>query len=117
RPGRGVAERDVVEVVEAAEAAAGRGVEGASRRRAGPLSERRASRELSGGTPAGFRPRTPQHLSQLQHPKSYETAQLNVVYEDEWLAVVDKPAGMVVHPAPGHPSAAMADALTARGRA
>ena len=25
-----------------------------------------------------------------------------VVHQDEWLAVVDKPAGLVVHPAPGH---------------
>src|SRR5207302_10829484 len=100
RPGQRVHQRDAVEVVDVPEAAAGTGVEGASRRRAGPLLERRASPELSGGTPAGFRPRTPQHLSQLQHPKSYETAQLNIVYEDDWLAVVDKPAGMVVHPAP-----------------
>src|SRR5258708_36241436 len=27
---------------------------------------------------------------------------LDIVYEDEELAVVDKPAGLVVHPAPGH---------------
>ena len=117
RPGQRVHQRDAVEVVDVPEAAAGTGVEGASRRRAGPLLERRASPELSGGTPAGFRPRTPQHLSQLQHPKSYETAQLNIVYEDDWLAVVDKPAGMVVHPAPGHPSGTLADALKARGTA
>ena len=25
-----------------------------------------------------------------------------VVFEDEWLAIVDKPAGLVTHPAPGH---------------
>src|SRR3954467_36900 len=28
---------------------------------------------------------------------------LNVVYEDDDLIVIDKPAGMVVHPAPGNP--------------
>ena len=39
------------------------------------------------------------------------------MYEDDWLAVVDKPAGMVVHPAPGHPSGTLADALKARGSA
>jgi len=27
---------------------------------------------------------------------------LTVAYEDDDLAVVDKPAGLVVHPAPGH---------------
>lgn len=27
---------------------------------------------------------------------------LRVVHRDDWLAVVDKPAGLVVHPAPGH---------------
>ena len=40
---------------------------------------------------------------------------LNVVYEDEWLAVIDKPAGLVVHPAPGHPHGTVADALRQRG--
>jgi len=40
---------------------------------------------------------------------------LTVVYEDGWLAVVDKPAGLVVHPAPGHPSGTLADGLRQRG--
>lgn len=40
---------------------------------------------------------------------------LNVVYEDEWLAVIDKPAGLVVHPAPGHPNGTLADMLRDRG--
>lgn len=40
---------------------------------------------------------------------------LEVVYEDQVLAVIDKPAGMVVHPAPGHPSGTLADALRQRG--
>ena len=40
---------------------------------------------------------------------------LHVVYEDEWLAVIDKPAGLVVHPAPGHPDGTMADGLRQRG--
>ena len=44
-----------------------------------------------------------------------EAADLAVVYEDEWLAVVDKPAGLVVHPAPGHSSGTLVDALKARG--
>ena len=39
----------------------------------------------------------------------------DVVYEDGDLMVVDKPAGVVVHPAPGHRGPTLADAL--RGRA
>jgi 23S rRNA pseudouridine1911/1915/1917 synthase len=41
--------------------------------------------------------------------------ELRIVHEDEWLAVVDKPAGLVVHPAPGHPRGTLADALRRRG--
>jgi 23S rRNA pseudouridine1911/1915/1917 synthase len=41
--------------------------------------------------------------------------ELCIVDEDEWLAVVDKPSGMVVHPAPGHPTGTLADALKERG--
>ena len=40
---------------------------------------------------------------------------LSVVYEDEALAVIDKPSGMVVHPAPGHPTGTLADGLKQRG--
>jgi 23S rRNA pseudouridine1911/1915/1917 synthase len=40
---------------------------------------------------------------------------VRIVFEDEWLAVVDKPAGLVVHPAPGHASGTLVDALKARG--
>ncbi|MFV0410167.1 MAG: RluA family pseudouridine synthase [Paracoccus sp. (in: a-proteobacteria)] len=36
---------------------------------------------------------------------------LNVVYEDEDLIVIDKPAGMVVHPAPGSPDGTLVNAL------
>ena len=40
---------------------------------------------------------------------------LDVVYEDEELAVIDKPAGLVVHPAPGHWDDTLVNALAARG--
>ena len=42
---------------------------------------------------------------------------LRIVYEDDWLAVIDKPAGLVVHPAPGHPHGTVADGLKQRGDA
>ena len=38
-----------------------------------------------------------------------------VVYEDEWMMVIDKPAGVVVHPAPGHEHGTLAQGLVARG--
>jgi 23S rRNA pseudouridine1911/1915/1917 synthase len=38
----------------------------------------------------------------------------DVVYEDEHLMVVDKPAGVVVHPAPGHRGPTLAQALAGR---
>src|SRR5712692_3710982 len=38
---------------------------------------------------------------------------LDIRYEDEHLIVVDKPAGMVVHPAPGNPQGTLVNALLA----
>ena len=40
-----------------------------------------------------------------------EAIALDVLYEDEDLIVIDKPAGMVVHPAPGHSSGTLVHAL------
>lgn len=42
-----------------------------------------------------------------------EDVPLDVVYEDADLLVIDKPAGMVVHPAPGHRSGTLVNALVA----
>ncbi len=36
---------------------------------------------------------------------------IDIVYEDEWLLVVNKPKGMVVHPAPGNPDQTLVNAL------
>ena len=41
--------------------------------------------------------------------------ELDIVYEDDDLAVLDKPAGLVVHPAPGHWDDTLVNALVARG--
>src|SRR5438093_2516073 len=40
---------------------------------------------------------------------------LDIVYEDADLLIVDKPAGQVVHPAPGHGSGTLVNALLGRG--
>ncbi|HEU4569671.1 MAG TPA: RluA family pseudouridine synthase [Gemmatimonadales bacterium] len=50
----------------------------------------------------------PRHLVPADIP-------LQVVWEDEHLAVIDKPAGLVVHPAPGHWDDTLVNALMARG--
>ena len=39
------------------------------------------------------------------------SAKPRVVHEDEWLAVVDKPAGLIVHAAPGHRGPTLVGAL------
>jgi 23S rRNA pseudouridine1911/1915/1917 synthase len=44
-----------------------------------------------------------------------ESIPLQVVYEDQDLLVVNKPAGMVTHPAPGHPGGTLVNALLALG--
>jgi 23S rRNA pseudouridine1911/1915/1917 synthase len=42
-----------------------------------------------------------------------EAIPLRVVFEDAHLIAIDKPPGMVVHPAPGHPSGTLVNALLA----
>ncbi len=56
-------------------------------------------------------PPTPVAPAELAGP----VVTLSVVYEDSALAVIDKPAGMVVHPAPGHAAGTLADGLRQRG--
>ncbi len=43
-----------------------------------------------------------------------ESIPINVVFEDEHMLVVDKPAGMVVHPAPGNWTGTLVNALIGR---
>jgi 23S rRNA pseudouridine1911/1915/1917 synthase len=38
---------------------------------------------------------------------------VDIVYQDEHMLVVDKPAGLTVHPAPGHPDGTLVNALMA----
>ena len=52
-------------------------------------------------------------------PRSYAPAHrdLTFVYEDAHLAVLDKPAGLVVHPGPGHWDDTLVNVLVGRGTA
>ena len=42
-----------------------------------------------------------------------ESIPLSVLYEDEYLIIIDKPAGLVVHPSAGHESGTLVNALIA----
>ena len=43
-----------------------------------------------------------------------EAIPVSLIYEDADIIVIDKPAGLVVHPGPGHPSGTLVNALLAR---
>lgn len=46
---------------------------------------------------------------------AHDDLPLDVLYEDDAMIVLDKPPGLVVHPAPGHPRGTLVNALVARG--
>lgn len=50
-------------------------------------------------------------------PVAQSEIEVPVVYEDGDLLIVDKPAGLVVHPAPGHADGTLVNALLGRGGA
>jgi 23S rRNA pseudouridine1911/1915/1917 synthase len=60
---------------------------------------------LQGGEDVEFEP------PQERQPPQREELGLNVAYEDEHLLVIDKPAGLVVHPAPGHATGTLVHGL------
>lgn len=43
-----------------------------------------------------------------------EAIPLSIIYEDDDLLVIDKPAGLTVHPAPGHPAHTLVNAILSR---
>jgi 23S rRNA pseudouridine1911/1915/1917 synthase len=45
---------------------------------------------------------------------SPEAIPLNIIYEDNDILVIDKPFGLTIHPAPGHPSHTLVNALLSR---
>jgi 23S rRNA pseudouridine1911/1915/1917 synthase len=51
----------------------------------------------------------------VAHPVLGEDIPLSIVHEDDDLLVVDKPSGMVVHPAPGNWTGTLVNALKGRG--
>ncbi|MDR0458780.1 MAG: RluA family pseudouridine synthase, partial [Burkholderiaceae bacterium] len=70
----------------------------------------RAARRLRAGDQLAIELR-PTPMSQAFVPQAMALA---VVHEDEHILVIDKPAGLVVHPAPGHWSGTLLNGLLAR---
>ena len=66
----------------------------------------RPSRRLRGGEQV-FVPPPPNPTTKLEP----QDIPVPLLYIDEYLLVVDKPAGLVVHPAPGHPDGTLVNAV------
>jgi len=64
------------------------------------------SYKLAGGEEVSFEPPGP--VTSTVEPEQMD---LRIAYEDEYLLVVDKPAGVVVHPAPGHATGTLVHGL------
>jgi 23S rRNA pseudouridine1911/1915/1917 synthase len=69
------------------------------------------SRRLGGGEEVEYEP--PESAPAL----APEEVDLRVAYEDDELLVVDKPAGVVVHPSPGHATGTLVHGVLAHGAA
>jgi 23S rRNA pseudouridine1911/1915/1917 synthase len=70
------------------------------------------SRRLSGGEELAV-----ELPDRSEPPPAATPPALRITWEDEHMLVVDKPAGVVVHPAPGHLSGTLVEALRAAGAA
>ena len=66
----------------------------------------RASQRVREGDAIAATPPEP-----IVSPLAPEEIPLPILYEDGDLVVIDKPAGLVVHPAPGHPGGTLVNAL------
>jgi 23S rRNA pseudouridine1911/1915/1917 synthase len=70
------------------------------------------------GVRASYRVRVDDHIALRIPPPALLAAQpeaipLAIIYEDADVLVIDKPAGLVVHPAPGHASGTLVNAVLA----
>lgn len=92
-------------------------IEGMSRARIGALiGEGRVTRNGEECGKASAKTRCGDEFVVSPHPPAPaepepEDIPLDIVYEDADIIVIDKPAGLVVHPAPGHPGGTLVNAL------
>jgi 23S rRNA pseudouridine1911/1915/1917 synthase len=78
-------------------------------------ASRAKSHRLAGGEQLELEPSLAETWA--DEPLVAEDLPVRIAYEDEHILVVDKPAGMVVHPAPGHASGTLVHALLEHGLA
>jgi 23S rRNA pseudouridine1911/1915/1917 synthase len=101
-------------------------VTGLSRSRVqGLISEGRLTGEIGPGAPGTIKANTilaPGARLRLEVPPPVDATprpqpeiEVSVVYEDDDLLIVDKPAGLVVHPAAGHADGTLVNALLGHG--
>lgn len=74
-------------------------------------ARRRSSDRLAGGERVAVELSAPPDAT-----LAAESIPLSVAYEDETMLIVDKPAGLVVHPSAGHGSGTLVNALLGRAR-
>ena len=79
----------------------------------GLVSENGRLRRKAGDRLVGGETLVLRKLSPVAAEPQAEALPLSIVYEDAQLIVVDKPAGMAVHPGPGHASSTLVNALLA----
>lgn len=72
---------------------------------------RKPADKLRRGERVAVEPQAPATTSAAPDP----TVEFDILYMDDALIVVDKPAGLVVHPAKGHPTGTLVNGLLARG--
>ncbi|WP_425157618.1 RluA family pseudouridine synthase [Candidatus Binatus sp.] len=85
--------------------------------KAGLVTVNRAAARASSGVRTGDRIEVAAIPAGELDPSSYkegDAPEISVIFDDEEIIVVNKPAGMTVHPAPGHPNGTLVDALLAR---
>ena len=86
--------------------------------KAGLVTVNGAAARASSGVRTGDRvevapPPASAELDELYYKKS-GAPEISVIFADDEIIVVNKPAGMTVHPAPGHPDGTLVDGLLAR---
>ena len=87
-----------------------------SAHRGRPREDRITAARHTVGTRDGGRDDHPSTCRSRSTPSQCEDIALDIVYEDEELIVIDKPVGMVVHPAAGNETGTLVNALLAHCR-
>jgi 23S rRNA pseudouridine1911/1915/1917 synthase len=86
--------------------------------KAGLVTVNGAAARASSGVRTGDRievapPPAAGELHEIYYKKG-DSPEISVIFADDEIIVVNKPAGMTVHPAPGHPDGTLVDGLLAR---